>query len=146
MPRFLCLWALTRQSHKELRSFCVPELETALDIVQITPSHIQAWPGTDWDNSGIGNEQLGKVGSVGRLKPKVDCQPCEVQRVMSPCREANAALAPEFDIGPNSIKYLLCTAYFEDQKTAARALQRCGLLTAIIEVRYFARLSIHYLA
>lgn len=141
MPRLLCLWSLSRQAHKELQKFCVPELEAALDTLQVTQSQIQAWPGPDWEDLEVKGEESGKLGSVGTVGLESDCQPCGVQGGMSPCsyRDAAVALECESNIGPKRTIYLLRTAYFENEATASRALQLCVLLTAIIEVRWFAQ-------
>ncbi|BDA46606.1 probable caskin-1 at C-terminar half [Coccomyxa sp. Obi] len=48
--------------------------------------------------------------------------------------DAAAALEIEVNVGPDGRRFLLCKAFFEYETTALRALQRCGLLTAIIEV------------
>ncbi len=142
MPRFLCLWALTRQAHKELQNFCVPELEAALDILQVTPSQVQAWPGPDWDIFEVESEGLGKSDSGQTFHLKNACQLCKVHGCMSPCQytDVTVALQSEVKVGPNGTRSLLCAAYFEDETTVLRALQHCGLLTAIIEVRWSASL------
>lgn len=141
MPSFLCLWVLTRQAHKELQNFCVPELEAALDILQVrqsSKSQVQAWPGPDWHNVEVGGAAAGQVDSAGAVALGSECQPCEVTGGMSPHLVTDAAVAPDygFNAGPIGSIHLLYTACFEDETTVLRALQRCVLLTAIIEVRW----------
>ena len=131
MPEYLCLWNLSRQAHRELRKFCVPELEAALADLQITPPQTQAFHGTDGSGSDAVAQQI-KLSHESHIEPLPISGGDNERSLLPLC----AAGQPGTDCreGQGSCNCLLHLADFEDDAVAKKALQQCILLTAIIEV------------
>ena len=139
MPQLLCLWNLSRQTHRELRKFCVPELQAALADLQTSQPQIYPWTGSN----GSGSDALAPQNKLSLGKP-VEPLPIsngdnDAVSVETRC----SATLPGTDSreGQGSCACLLHLAYFEDDAIAKKALQRCVLLTAIIEVNWTCRSS-----
>lgn len=118
MPRLLCAWALSREAQKDLRNFCVPELEAALELLQATPADVHVW-------------KLAEAGGGAAHADKAAYLPSQEK---ARCQESDEASPDVHGKTKSSSSVQIVWAQFEHELVAREAARRCVLLTAIIEV------------
>ncbi len=143
MPQLLCLWNLSRQFQRELIDICVPELEVALTVLQTTTSEIKPW--ISIQNPEANAVPTDRPHSQPSPEVPLDSLPASLGDHADSSEAHSSADQPQTHASRSDGKSacLLRWVQFVDDGVARKALQRCSLLTAIIEVQRSARVPVH---